>query len=50
MPAALLKAHRDLDGYLESIYIGRLFRDDAERLEHLFKLYARMTKTAATTA
>ncbi len=50
MPAALLKAHRDLDVYLESIYIGRLFRDDAERLEHLFKLYARMTKTAATTA
>ncbi|MCM3420148.1 class I SAM-dependent DNA methyltransferase [Sphingopyxis alaskensis] len=50
MPAQLLEAHRDLDDYLESIYIGRPFKDDIERLEHLFKLYARMTKTAATTA
>ena len=47
MPDNLLEAHRDLDDYLETIYIGRPFRDDAERLEHLFKLYARMTKKAA---
>lgn len=50
MPADLLQAHRDLDDYLETIYIGRPFKDDAERLEHLFKLYARMTKNAAKAA
>lgn len=44
MPMNLLQAHRDLDDYLESIYIGRPFKDDAERLEHLIKLYARMSK------
>lgn len=47
MPADLLQAHRELDDYLETIYIGRPFRDDAERLEHLFKLYARMIKAKA---
>lgn len=46
MPANLLKAHRDLDETLERIYVGRPFRDDTERLEHLFKLYAQMTKKA----
>jgi hypothetical protein len=50
MPSDLLQAHHELDDYLETIYIGRPFKDDAERLEHLFKLYARMTKTAAKAA
>lgn len=50
MPADLLQAHRNLDDYLETIYIGRPFKDDTERLEHLFRLYARMTKTAAKAA
>ena len=50
MPNDLLQAHRDLDDYLETIYIGRPFKNDAERLEHLFKLYARMTKNAAKAA
>lgn len=50
MPNDLLQAHRLLDDYLETIYIGRTFKDDAERLEHLFKLYARMTKKAAKAA
>lgn len=50
MPDDLHRAHRDLDDYLETVYIGRPFSDDAERLEHLFKLYARMTKTAAKAA
>lgn len=50
MPTELLQAHRDLDDYLETIYIGRAFEDDAERLEHLFKLYARMTKKVAKAA
>ena len=52
MPASLLKAHRDLDDTLERIYIGRPFKNDTERLEHLFKLYAatRKKKDAAKTA
>ena len=44
MPANLLKAHRDLDDTLERIYIGRPFKNDTERLEHLFKLYAAKIK------
>lgn len=43
MPASLLAAHRALDDAFESIYIGRPFQDDSERLTHLFKLYAKMT-------
>lgn len=43
MPADLLVAHQALDDTLEKIYIGRPFKDDTERLEHLFKLYAEMT-------
>ncbi|GAA0318277.1 class I SAM-dependent DNA methyltransferase [Sphingomonas oligophenolica] len=50
MPAELHQTHSNLDNYLETIYIGRPFKDDPERLEHLFKLYARMTKTAAKAA
>lgn len=43
MPEDLLAAHHALDDTLEKIYIGRPFKDDTERLEHLFKLYAEMT-------
>ncbi len=43
MPSGLLDAHRALDDTLEKIYIGRPFKNDTERLEHLFKLYAEMT-------
>lgn len=43
MPDSLLAAHNALDDTLEKIYIGRPFKDDTERLEHLFKLYAEMT-------
>jgi hypothetical protein len=51
MPPDLLSAHRDLDATLERIYIGRPFKNDTERLEHLFKLYAAMIKkNEATTA
>lgn len=42
MPQRLLEAHRAIDDALEKIYIGRAFRSDSERLEHLFKLYAEM--------
>lgn len=44
MPANLLKAHKELDDALEQMYIGRPFKNDTERLEHLFKLYANMIK------
>jgi hypothetical protein len=43
MPENLLAAHTKLDDTLEKIYIGRPFKDDAERLGHLFKLYEEMT-------
>lgn len=43
MPKGLLTAHQDLDAMLETIYRGRPFKDDTERLEHLFKLYAAKT-------
>lgn len=40
MPDDLRAAHRDNDDLLETMYIGRPFRNDTERLERLFKLYA----------
>ena len=40
MPDDLREAHRQNDELLESMYIGRPFRNDTERLEKLFKLYA----------
>jgi type I restriction-modification system DNA methylase subunit len=43
MPENLLAAHKALDDTLEKIYIGRPFKNDTERLEYLFKLYAKMT-------
>lgn len=42
MPQNLRDAHRALDDTLEKIYIGRPFKDDTERLEHLFKMYEKM--------
>ena len=39
MPDDLKQAHRDNDELLETMYIGRPFRNDTERLETLFKLY-----------
>jgi hypothetical protein len=43
MPADLRAAHARNDAALERLYIGRPFRDDTERLETLFGLYAGMT-------
>jgi hypothetical protein len=40
MPDDLRAVHRANDELLEGMYVGRPFRSDAERLEHLFKLYA----------
>lgn len=40
MPENLRQAHERNDEVLERIYIGRRFRNDTERLEKLFSLYA----------
>ena len=40
MPDDLRRAHEHNDQTLERIYIGRRFRNDTERLERLFELYA----------
>jgi len=47
MPDDLRAAHKANDDLLESMYIGRPFRNDTERLEHLFKLYAARVKKQA---
>ena len=44
MPDDLREAHAANDALLEGMYIGRPFRNDTERLEHLFKLYAARVK------
>lgn len=43
MPEDLTRAHERNDEVLERIYIGRLFKNDTERLEKLFELYTQMT-------
>lgn len=40
MPDDLRAVHKANDDLLETMYIGRPFRNDTERLERLFKLYA----------
>lgn len=42
MPEDLRRAHELNDETLERIYIGRKFKNDTERLEKLFELYAKM--------
>lgn len=44
MPEELREAHHQLDLAVEHIYRPEPFTSDEERLEHLFKLYAKMTK------
>lgn len=46
MPDNLRAAHDRNDETLERIYIGRRFKNDTERLEILFAMYAKMTKDA----
>ena len=45
MPEDLRQAHERNDEVLERIYIGRRFKNDTERLEKLFDLYTKTTKT-----
>ena len=42
MPDNLRQAHERNDEVLERIYIGRKFKNDTERLEKLFEMYAKM--------
>ena len=44
MPEDLREAHHKLDLIVESCYQDKLFANDEERLECLFKLYEKMTK------
>lgn len=44
MPEELREAHHQLDRAVERIYRPDPFTSDEERLEHLFKLYDKMTK------
>lgn len=44
MPEDLKNAHAELDFAVERIYRAEPFRSDEERLEHLFKLYSKMTR------
>lgn len=47
MPPDLKKAHDENDTYLEEYVYGKAFTDDAQRLEHLFVMYARMKDKVA---
>ncbi len=47
MPPNLRAAHERNDETLERIYIGRRFKNDTERLEKLFELYAKMAANPA---
>lgn len=46
MPPNLRAAHEHNDEVLERIFVGRRFRNDTERLEELFRMYAEMTAAA----
>lgn len=50
MPEDLRRAHELNDETLERIYIGRRFKNDTERLEKLFELYAKMVAAKPRTA
>lgn len=43
MPAALARAHAELDREVDRCYRGQAFRSDRERVEHLFEMYSQLT-------
>ena len=47
MPSSLRRAHEELDATLETIFGSRRYRSDADRIEHLLQLYARMAVSEA---
>jgi len=40
----LIKAHKKLDDFVESLYRDELFTSDKERIEYLFRMYEKMIK------
>lgn len=48
MPDDLRAAHEWNDEVVERIFIGRKFKNDSERLEKLYEMYAKLTQKAAT--
>ncbi|MCK1388191.1 DNA methyltransferase [Bradyrhizobium sp. 21] len=42
MPRGLRRAHEELDETMETIFGSRRYRSDADRIEHMLQLYARM--------
>ena len=42
MPRRLRSAHEELDATMETIFGSRRYRSDADRIEHMLQLYARM--------
>ncbi len=48
MPAALAKAHAELDRAVERCYRAEPFHSDRERVEHLFALYEKLTTLFVT--
>jgi hypothetical protein len=42
MPAALVKAHANLDRAVDLCYRPQPFHDDSQRVEHLFALYEKL--------
>jgi len=48
MPENLRQAHEHNDEVLERIYIGRLFKNDTERMQKLFDLYTKMVAKPGT--
>lgn len=42
MPRSLRRAHEELDDTMETIFGSRRYRSDADRIEHMLQLYARM--------
>lgn len=42
MPRLLRRAHEELDQTMETIFGSRRYRSDADRVEHMLQLYARM--------
>jgi hypothetical protein len=42
MPHSLRHAHEELDDTMETIFGSRRYRSDADRIEHMLQLYARM--------
>jgi hypothetical protein len=42
MPRSLRRAHEELDETMETIFGSRRYRSDADRIEHMLQLYARV--------